>query len=92
MATDIHNTERARHVAFARELIGKVRANGHDVAMDHGVAFRLGVTKPAIEPAPVRGKELPSYALSVDLFQYEEIFDSPDCDMIFADALRELGQ
>ena len=92
MAADAHTMERARHVALARELIAQVRANGHDVAIDGSVSFRLGVSKPAVEPAPVRGKELPSYALSVDLFPYEELFERPDRDVIFVEALGEMGQ
>ncbi|MDE3176823.1 MAG: hypothetical protein KGM15_12040 [Pseudomonadota bacterium] len=76
-------------VGLARELIAKIRANGHDVHIDAGhLGFLLSVAKPTAEPGNVRGRDLPSSALGVDLTPYEAIFASADCDRIFAAALQ----
>jgi hypothetical protein len=93
MAEHAHSIDHARLVALARELIAKIRDNGHDVVIDNGcVAFRLGVVKPPPERPTVREKGFGSFALGVDLTSYEPIFESPDRDLIFAEALGRAAQ
>jgi len=81
---------RASLVAQARELIAKVRANGHDIVVVNGaISFPLHVSAPTAEPCAPRGKGLPSYAIGVDLTPYEAILGDPDRGAIFAEALGE---
>lgn len=78
-------------VRRARELIAKVRTNGHDVSLHGCVAFLLNVSKPSV-PAPlVQNRGLPSFAVGVDLTPFEDLFAMPRLkrDLIFRAALEE---
>jgi hypothetical protein len=85
--------DHTRLVELARELITKVRAHGHDVVVDRGsMGFRLGVVTPAPERPVIRNGDWGSFAVGVDLAPYVPIFESPNRDLIFAEALGRVAQ